>query len=715
MSIAYPWPELGGNPANLLVMNSLRMRYGILSGPPEPNLGWSPSVATTRVLSSQGRRVGTANSGQMKLPSDWIVRRWALGIIALALPLLGQSPESIQRNPPTTNQVPAERVILPAEIPDPIEPFNRAMWSFNKGLILDVINPTAQAYRFVVVKPVRRGISNVNRNLLFPARVFNNLLQARWTGARDESYRFLVNSTVGVGGIFDLATRWNIPKSDADFGQTFGQWGWKPGCFIMLPIFGPSSERDTLGLAADTAANPLLYVSPYRFEHHNVFTYLGVYSDFNLLATYNGLSDSVPEAARFSESETDPYEEIRLAWTFARDSRKPDFDLHGPRDKTSLETLKAAFVTYKDPEFPVRAKTRSVVIPSTGRKLPFSYWLQRGKAPLVYVLPGLGGHRLAQPALALAESLYGEGFSVVCISNPFNSEFMERASSADLPAYLPIDAKDVHVALNEIDRRLTDLYPGRLGKKALLGYSMGALDALYIAAAQSTNTPSLIQFDRVVAISTPVRLMHGVEKLDNFYQAPLEWAANERSTKLENTFLKVAALVKNGLPTNAPPPFEAVESKFLIGMSFRFILRDVVFSSQRRVSQHVLREPISKFNREKVYEEISRYSYQDYLHDFAAPYYEKTGLVHAAADALTTAGDLRTYEAGLRANPKIRIILNENDFLLDESDLAWLRSTFPGEQLTVFPDGGHLGNLAEPAMQKAIVGALAGLGGLKGQ
>ena len=71
------------------------------------------------------------------------------------------------------------------------------------------------------------------------------------------------NTTVGVAGFIDVASKWKIPKSDADFGQTFGQWGWKPGCYIMLPIFGPSNERDTLGLAADTAANPLTYIAPY--------------------------------------------------------------------------------------------------------------------------------------------------------------------------------------------------------------------------------------------------------------------------------------------------------------------------------------------------------------------------------------------------------------------------------------------------------------------
>ncbi len=629
--------------------------------------------------------------------------RWALATAALAIPLLGQGPPENQMG---TNPVPAEHIILPAEVPDPIEPFNRVMWSFNKGLMMDVINPTARAYRFVIVKPIRRVIRNFNRNLLYPGRAINNLLQARWSGARDESYRFLVNTTLGVGGIFDMATPYKIPKSDADFGQTFGYWGWKPTCFIMLPVFGPSSERDTVGLVADTAANPLLYVSPYSFNKNNPLTYLGAYSYFSYGAMYNGLSDSVAEYVRFSESEMDPYAEIRLAWTFAHKNQTTDMRVMGSQDQPSLDTVRSALFTYQDPEFPVHAHTRSVVIPTTGRRLPFSYWLQRGKAPLVYVLPGLGGHRLSQTAVALAELLYGKGYSVVCVSNPFHSEFMERASSAVLPGYLPVDAHDVHVALNEIDRRLTELYPGRIGPKALLGYSMGALEALFIAAEPATNHPSLLRFDRFVAISTPVSLMHGIAKLDEFYLAPLEWPAVERSKNLENTYLKVAALVKEGLNPQTNLPFNSIESRFLIGMTFRSILRDIVYSSQRRAPQHVLRHSLLNLSREDIYREISRYSFQDYFTDFASPLYEGSGELKLNSGTLARAGDLRTYEVGLRANSNIRVLSNHNDFLLDYNDIAWLQATFSNEQLTIFPNGGHLGNLFVPEVQKAILGAL---------
>ncbi len=602
-----------------------------------------------------------------------------------------------------------ETFVLPPSVPDPIEPFNRVMWAFNKELMTDVIKPTSRVYRGVTPKPVRTGIGNFGKNLTYPGRLINNVLQGKWGGARDETYRFACNTTVGVAGFFEPATRWKIPKSDADFGQTFGQWGWKPACFVMLPIYGPSNERDILGLAADTAANPLLYVAPYKLVANNPLTYLGPYTYFAYAVMYNDLSDSVGEYVRFSQAEMDPYSEIQYAWTFARENRVADFQVNGKQDEASLETLGSVFFTYKDPEFPGHGQTRSVLIPATGKKLKFTFWLQPGKAPVVYIVPGLGSHRLAKPSIALAEMVYKSGFSAVCVSSTFNSEFMEHASTAAMPAYLPVDGHDLHVALTDIDRRLNTLYPGRFGDKALMGYSMGAFHSLFIAATESTNQLPLVKFDRYVAINTPVRLEQGLAKLDEYYQAPLKWPVAERTDNIENTFLKVAALSKSTLTPETSLPFDAIESKFLIGLSFRLMLRDIIYSSQRRNNQGVLQHHLWNFRRDPVYQEILQYSYHDYLEKFVIPHFQTRSAVSVTSEAMVKAGDLRTYADALRPHPNIRIIVNHNDFLLTEADVAWLHATFSKEQLTVFTQGGHLGNLFNPVVQKTILEALEGL------
>jgi ABC-type transporter lipoprotein component MlaA len=630
----------------------------------------------------------------------------------LAVSSLAQTPSA----PPTKpaheaipRQANAESVILPKSVPDPIEPFNRVMWAFNQGLMTHFVKPTSRVYRFVVIKPIRMGIGNFGKNLTYPGRLINNLLQGKWDGACDESYRFVCNTTVGVAGFFDVASKWKIPRSDADFGQTFGQWGWKPRCYLMLPVLGPSTERDTVGLAADTAANPLLYISPYQFSLNDPLTYLGPYTYLAYAIMYNDLADSVGDYVRFSQDEKDPNSEIQYAWTFARENRVADFQVKGKQDEASLETLESVFFTFKDPEFPGRGKTRTVLIPATGRKLEFTFWLQPGQAPVVYIVPGLGSHRLATTALALAELVYQKGFSAVCVSSTFNFEFMEHASTADLPAYMPVDVHDLHVALTEIQRRLEKLYPARLGSKALLGYSMGGFESLFVAATESTNQQSLIKFDRYVAINSPVRLIYGISKLDEFFQAPLAWPASERTGDIENTFLKVAALTKNSLTPQTSLPFNEIESKFLIGVTFKLILRDAIFSSQQRHDRGILEHRVQKFRRAALYQEILQYSYQDYLQKFLIPYYWSRGIELSAPAKLEEAGSLRTYLAGLKANPNIRLITNRNDFLLPEEDLAWLKTIFAADHLTVFEKGGHLGNLSNPAVQQSILRALDGL------
>ena len=297
------------------------------------------------------------------------------------------------------------------------------MWAFNKDLMTGLIKPTSRVYRFVVRRPIRTGLGNIGKNVLYPGRAINNLLQEKWAGARDETYRFLLNSTVGVAGFWDVAAKWNIQKSDADFGQTFGQWGWKPACFIMLPFFGPSNERDTLGLAADIAANPLLYIPSYKIIANDPVTYLGPYTYFAYAVAYNNFADTVREDVRFMQAEMDPYSEIQYAWTFVRKNRVADFQVKGKQDEASLETLESVFFTFKDPSFPGRGQTRSVLIPATGRRLNFTYWLQPGRAPVVYIVPGLGSHRLSETFLALAELAYKNGFlrRLQCISSPFNA------------------------------------------------------------------------------------------------------------------------------------------------------------------------------------------------------------------------------------------------------------------------------------------------------
>ena len=284
-------------------------------------------------------------------------------------------------------QISSNEIVLPRSVPDPIEPVNRVIWGFNRAVLKDVIQPTAMVYRTVVIKPVRTKIANFSRNLLYPASLLNNLLQERWSGAWKETERFFCNTTAGAAGFFDVSTSWHIPRSDANFGQTLGKWGWNPACFLVLPFAGPSNERDTLGMVADSAANPLVYLTPYSFHLNRPLTYFAPYTYYAMFAGYNRVSDSVDESLRFMQCEADPYSVVQYAWTFVSNSRMADLRVQGKTDDSTLETLESVFFTFKDPAFPGRGTTRSAFIPATGKRLKFTFWLQPGKANVVYIVP----------------------------------------------------------------------------------------------------------------------------------------------------------------------------------------------------------------------------------------------------------------------------------------------------------------------------------------
>ena len=134
---------------------------------------------------------------------------------------------------------------------DPLEPFNRSVYSFNEGLDRAVLKPVATAYQNVAPSPVRTGVTNFFENLSDAWSFVNNVLQARPVEAADTLFRFTTNTFWGLGGIFDVASDLKIAKHKEDFGQTLGVWGLAPGPYLVLPLFGPSSVRDSAGLLVD--------------------------------------------------------------------------------------------------------------------------------------------------------------------------------------------------------------------------------------------------------------------------------------------------------------------------------------------------------------------------------------------------------------------------------------------------------------------------------
>ncbi len=224
---------------------------------PDFSIG-APQVWTTAQEGSQASQPAAATFNR---PQSVIVGAADEGIV----------PETVDRDGSPQDPSPAARTDIllekgqeEVEEYDPWEPYNETMFSFNHR-VFDryLLKPAATAWDKIMPDPVQRSLSNVLDNLGMPRRVVNNVLQLKLKRAGYEVVRFLLNTTIGVAGIFDIAKEGGIEKSDEDTGQTLGAYGLGPGPYLILPVLPPLTVRDGVGFVVDTALDPLNYVLPF--------------------------------------------------------------------------------------------------------------------------------------------------------------------------------------------------------------------------------------------------------------------------------------------------------------------------------------------------------------------------------------------------------------------------------------------------------------------
>ncbi|MEP9411995.1 MAG: VacJ family lipoprotein [Candidatus Brocadia sp.] len=228
-----------------------------------------------------------------------------------------------------TEKVEAEQSEPEPEMPyiyvkDPLEPFNRAMFTFNDKAFHYFFKPIYTGYNSMVPEKARVSVRNFYTNIKMPVRFFNCLFQANFKGAGTEMLRFVINSTVGVAGFFDPAkSKFHIEKQDRDFGQTLGKYKMESGTYFVWPFIGPSNTRDTIGLLGDGALNPITWIS---FFFLTPIESLGNYS-------YDTINDVSIDKGNTYESITkpaiDPYIALQDAYTQNRIKKikeSPDYN-----------------------------------------------------------------------------------------------------------------------------------------------------------------------------------------------------------------------------------------------------------------------------------------------------------------------------------------------------------------------------------------------------
>lgn len=205
-------------------------------------------------------------------------------------------------------------------VSDPLEPVNRLFFNFNDKLYFWFLKPLARGFSFVVPKPIRKGISNVFYNLEMPVRFVNCLLQGKILSSGNELTRFVINTTVGVAGLWDPARDWfDLKPRDEDFGQTLGKYGIGEGIYLCLPVFGPSNIRDGIGTAGDYFLDPLSWATLTDDRAARDAALAG-----DATRRLNSVSLRVGDYEALKEATFDPYSALRDAYSQQRRTKVKD-------------------------------------------------------------------------------------------------------------------------------------------------------------------------------------------------------------------------------------------------------------------------------------------------------------------------------------------------------------------------------------------------------
>lgn len=634
---------------------------------------------------------------------------------------------------------------------DPIESANRVMFAVTDFCMDYIVDFIGRIYCTILPRPVIDAVDNVCVNLEFPARAVSCLLSAEWRGAGDETVRFLANSTIGIGGIFDVAGPWwGFFSTDSDFGQAFAAWGIDPGCTLTLPFAKAINVRDTVGKIFDVAFDGKTYI-PFSGYITTLNRIIVAHRDY--IAVVEGSSDryktfrellllhrelqmrkyvyhakNAAYAAARSAGDAPPPEAPEPAAPKPAGVRGdwlpiPVFKGETPQEQ-SLRLLR--FRPQRDNDFwyyPLSLFNRDFVRLGSSRRLAlhpgrakarYGFWKQpkpEKDAPprrekLALVLPGIGGAWNTSTCVALAEVFYRAGYDVATFDSAFNWHFVVSSNPhIRMPGFLPEDAAAVRellaAALEDLKIRGEINSPHTV----LAGYSMGAMHALKIAAAE--RGLDRLGLDRVIAVNPPVDLRFALERADSFARRGGTWSPREaadRIVDLSGRQIMAQALILP--PLGAPHAPDSVKYRFAatpdeaacaMGMYLNSSLRDVLMVTHRERPISRVATPYRTLRRNRLYLELDGISFKRYAEEILTGEYP--GIPE---EELFAASSLRSLENTLRSDAKIRILHSWNDPLLSDGDAQFLDRALGG-RISWTSGGGHLGNLCVQEVQKRLI------------
>lgn len=592
---------------------------------------------------------------------------------------------------------------------DTCEKFNRKLFIFNLKLNKYVLRPLNTVWASVMPKYGMDRFQSAYNNMNYPVRLMGCLLQKDFKSSGKETVRFLTNTTLGLGGLYDPAkSKFKIEPVSEDMGQALAYHHVKKGPYLVLPIVR-GSVRDLAGQLLDCAFRPFSYI-PIAGGIANAVFFI------------NNTTYMQPVIKRIEESYADPYEVVKqvdgvekyikfnnldrrdvfIEKTASQNivpisnfsenpALKPDIKLNDFNPQSPLiDSMRTALFDNKkfnksvwsetsvwNRSFSKKIKISYVNVDPTRSNYRFRYVLQKNKnSPMAIIFPSIGEGIMADKSTVLAKILYDEGYSVVIEGSPCNWEFVKSMPITYRPGIPSQDAHYLRMVTAKILNKLENKKGYRFDKKILVGCSFGALTTLFTAAQEENE--NTLNISRYISINPPVEVLFAMKQVDKYAQ---DWKSDSSDIKLRAaiTAEKVVQAIQNISDKKTgnkcdPLPFTDEEAKLIVGLIMKQKLSDVVFAVENG----------SRSKKCDLYCAINKMSFYDYTQKYLFVNQYKS------LEQFDYETSLHSLTDFLQKNEKYKIYHTLDDYFVNQEQLAWLKKQSNNKSV-FFSNGSHLG------------------------
>lgn len=597
---------------------------------------------------------------------------------------------------------------------DKCEKFNRKLFIFNLKLNKYVLRPVNTVWASVMPKYGMDRFQNLYNNVNFPVRVVGCLLQKDFKSSKQETARFFINTTIGLGGLYDPAkNKFKIEPRQEDMEQVLAYHNVKQGPYLVLPIVR-GNIRDLAGQLLDCPLRPFSYIPIAGGLAHAVFF-------------VNNMTYMQPLIKRIEENYADPYEivkqadgvekyiknnnldrkEVFLEKTASQNivkinnissnsGPKCDIKLNNYNPQSPLvDAMRTALFECNNSydsiwsetsvwnrNFNKEIKTSSVNIDPTRQNYKYRYILQKNKtAPVAIIYPSIGEGIRSDHSTTLAKILYDEGYSVVIQGSACSWEFV-KSMPADYRPGLPVqDAHYLRLVTYKILNNLQNKKGSQFSKKIMVGSSFGALTTLFVAAKEDDE--NILDISNYISINPPIEVLFALKQVDKYSQ---DWRNDHSDIKLRAalTAEKVVQAIQNISDKKIKNkseflPFTDDEAKLILGFIMKQKLSDVIFAIENG----------SRSKKCDLYETVNKMSFYDYA--------QKYLFINQYTSSEQFRYDTSLYSIAnfLQKSKKYKIYHTIDDYYVNPEQLSWLKKQTNNKSV-FFSNGSHLGFLYRP-------------------